>query len=573
MTAPPVRPRPVAAPLRGAEWLTARGSLAVRRTRRFLRWWLTLGGAATVIALLMPVASRDQAVATRSRLDAAAADTARTSDRLRRFVTLAAAADTQLAEARAELRTTGERARVAAVPPTSRDPRLPSLDEAIRVARQLRTPEAFIALAADPAVRFGPRMQAVADSLAAAAATLAELGPDDAVARATATADVRRHGVTIVAIAQFRRNTIAGETAPAVPEAPTFGPVADTVAEAARAVQMRDSVARARAAHAAALRAWDAEANTTAPDARSGTAALSPGLALLAILVVGLVVRWLFAMSREMRSPRLAHPVEAERAVGAPALAVVRDALPEGPMRFRPSGVDPFRVLYLGLTSTGTRTRTLVVTGADPIITGAVGARLAIAAAADHRATLVADLDTEQIALARIFRGPPEPGLSDVLAGAFKWREIARPVGSSDGLTITMISAGTTRDVPGESEALAAIREEFTRFRNGFEFTILVASQADLSRALELVPGSPVVLCGALGETAVDEFTRDGAQLQVSGARLHGLVLWDAPRPVLPSRAELAAHLSKQKGRTPGGSFQAVRKAISDSNASNPKPR
>jgi hypothetical protein len=65
----------------------------------------------------------------------------------------------------------------------------------------------------------------------------------------------------------------------------------------------------------------------------------------------------------------------------------------------------------------------------------------------------------------------------------------------------------------------------------------------------------------------VERFTKDGAALKARGERrVHGTVLWDAPPPELPSRAELAALLSKQKNRTPGGSFAAVKKAISGDN-------
>ncbi|MEX2180585.1 MAG: hypothetical protein WD771_00950 [Gemmatimonadaceae bacterium] len=566
MTAPPVRPRPPVEPLSGTPWLIARASLAMRRTRAFMRWWLTLGGAVTVIALLLPVADRDQAIATRSRLDALAADTLRSAARLLRFTMLATVADSQLTVAREER----VRAPQPIVRPRPTDPRLPSLEEALRVARELRTPAAFLALAAEPAVRAGPRMQAVADSLATAAGRLDEFSSSDSVARDATVDEISRLGVTIVAIAQNRRNTMSGEAAsPPAAGGPTFGPIADTIPFATRVAQLRDSVAQANAVHSAALAAMRAEVES-ADQPEVSAAALSPGLALLFLLILGVAVRFVLALSREMRSPRIAHTLEAEHAVGAPVLAIVSDPLPEGPVRFRPSGVDPFRVPYLGLTSTGTRTRTLVVTGADPVITAAVGARLAIAAAADHRATLVAELDPTEIALARIFRGPPEPGFTDAMAGAFKWREVARAVGSSDGLTITMLPAGTVRDVPPDGAALSEVLDEFTRFRNSFEFTIVIAALAALPQALRLVPGSPVVLCGAVGETQVDEFVKQGAAVQVPGVRLHGLVLWDAPRPMLPSRAELAAHLSKQKGRTPGGSFQAVRKAIlSDKNDSN----
>jgi hypothetical protein len=239
----------------------------------------------------------------------------------------------------------------------------------------------------------------------------------------------------------------------------------------------------------------------------------------------------------------------------------VREAPIEGAARFRPSGVDPFRMLYLGLTATGTRARTMIVTGGDAEIVAAVGARLAISAAADHRTTLVVDVDPVGIALSRTFRERAEPGLNDALAGAFKWREVARPVGSSDGLPITLLPAGTERDLPSGDD-LEARRAELTAFRSAFEFTIVVAPLRYLEFAVLLVETSPLVLCAEVGVTTLEQFEREGADVRSGGRRLHGLVLWDAPRPKLPTRAELAALISTRKGRTPGGSFAAVQKHL-----------
>jgi Mrp family chromosome partitioning ATPase len=294
----------------------------------------------------------------------------------------------------------------------------------------------------------------------------------------------------------------------------------------------------------------------------SGLPAASAALAFAALLLGGLLFRFGAALSREIRSPALANAREAESHAGVPVVATVRDALLDGPARFRPSGVDPFRMLYLGLTATGTRTRTAVVTGNDAEIAAAAGARLAIAAAADHRATLVIDLDPALIALARVLRERAEPGLTDALAGAFRWREVARPIGSSDGLPITLLPAGTERDDLVTGDPLDRLMEEFGRFRAGFELTILVAPAASLDLAHRLVGPSPLLLATSTGGASVETFAAECAALRAAGRRLHGVILWDADRPSLPSRAELAALVSKRKGRTPGGSFEAVRRAI-----------
>ncbi len=576
MAAPPIRPRPVLQPLRGAAWLGARATLAARRVRRFARWWLSLGGAATVIALLMPVAANDPDDAARETLTRRATDTLRTSGELARALTQSARADSVLGD----LPVDGREAAGAPRGRLATDPRLVSLDMSLALARGARTPAAYLALAADPAVVHGPRMQALADTLERTARALEDSPLASAAERSASSATVRRIGNTIIAIAQYRRDAIAEDAGIAeTDEAEGADAVRAAAARRAAARESatqtaaawRDSVTRARAAHQAALGAM-ADAANESRNALRESSAPSPGLVMLLVLLGVLALRFSLALSQEAGAPRLAHVVEAEAAAGAPTLAVVRDALPDGPMRFRPSGVDPFRVLYLGLTSTGTRARSMIVTGADPVIVGAVGARLAIAAAADHRTTLVLDVDPEEIALARIFRAPPEPGFTDARAGAFKWREVARPVGSSDGLAITMISAGTARDEPEAGEALDARLAEFARFRDGFEFTIVVAAIKDLTTALTAVPGSPVVLCGVLGASDVDAFTREAEQVAKAASRTHGLVLWDAPRPELPSRAALAAHLSKQKGRTPGGSFQAVKRAIGQENSDTKRP-
>jgi Mrp family chromosome partitioning ATPase len=506
-------------------------------------------------------------------LERRAADTLRTGATLRRAREAATRADSSLAELQ---RATADAPRAVAAPSVPRDPRIASLNTAINAALDARSSAAFLALANNPAISAGPRVRALADTLESAAQAL-EASPLTATEeRSQQQLTVRRLGNTIIAIAQFRRDALvasSGDTAVPRPADTSVRVATDSVAldEAVRLVATtRDSAEAAQRAYDAAQSALAAGASAMRAGTENGK--LSPGLILLALLIAGLALRFAMALSREAQSPRLAHIGEAEAAVGAPTLAVVRDALPDGPMRFRPSGVDPFRVLYLGLTSTGTRARTLIVTGSDPIVIGAVGARLAIAAAADHRTTLVMDVDPEQIALARIFRAPPEPGYTDAMAGAFKWKEVARPVGSSDGLSITMISAGTTRDPIEENETTQAIRTEYGKFRDGFEFTILVSPLRDIANALALVPAAPIVLCGSLGVSDVTTFEKEGGDVNATGQRLHGVVLWDAPVPSLPSRAELAAHLSKQKGRTPGGSFQAVRKIVGPPFGDSKKP-
>ncbi len=520
------RPRPALHPLTGAAWFAARLSLAVRRTRGILRWWLSLGGALAVIALLLPVAPDDPAAAARATLERAAADSLRTGARLAQFREAAAAADSQR--------------------PAAADPRARALATAIDGATAAGSVEALLGVSNQEAVRYGPRRRALADSLRTAA--------DEATRT--------RIGSTILSVADYRRRELEDasqrnvQAASAVVDA---GP--DTLALHRDAERLADSVRAAFARHEAARTAV-ATATAGLEAGRQQVPPVSPGLVVLGVVLLGVVVRVSTALASELRLPTLAHVGEAEASVGAPVLSWVRDPLPQGPLRFRPRGVDPFRVLYLGLTATGTRSRSVLVVTEDSIMAAAVAARLAVAAAADHRSTLVVDVDTDQMPLARIFGDHPEPGFSDASAGNLTWAEVARPVGSSDGLALTMIPAGTTHADQVAEEIQARTQAAFVAFAERYEFTILAVASHDLARARALLPAAPLVLCGVVGSTSVEEFTTAGSRIQARGDRIHSVVLWDAPRPTLPSRAELAAQLSKRKGRAQGVSLIAPNKAI-----------
>ena len=535
------RARPPRAPLTGMLWFGARLSLALRRTRRFLRWWIGVGGTITAVALLLPVATRLPTTTLADTLTRAIDDSVASAAVLAR-----ASQRAVVAESLSVAALTAQRPLASL--PSSAAPAAPassSLAAAIARAKDGRSTDAVLALAAHPAIVAGPRMRATADSL-----------------RTTRNAtNAYRLSGTIIAMAEYRLRSLGEAPARVAASAPpVVAPAPDTSATNAILRAERDTLEAARRRHDAA-RAAVVSAQQALDAERSAVPMVSPGLAMLILVLLGVLVRVAVALLRELREPTIAHPLEAERAVGAPALSWVRDALPDGPLRFRPTGVDPFRVLYLHLTSTGTRARAVIVTGDDAAIVAAVAARLAIAAAADHRTTLVAEWDTEQVALARIFRDQPEPGVSDAIAGTFTWREVARNVGSSDGLSIAMLPAGSTQ-APVTAERRVEALDDFLRFRSGFEFSIIAVSLADLPHGRALAPDAPVVLAVSLGVTSLTALGRAADIAESATSPLHSLVLWDAPRPALPSRAELAAWLSKRKGRTPGGSFKAVQEAI-----------
>ena len=564
----------------GRAWWSARATLARRRTGRFALQWSLGVGAAVIIAGITPFVAGDAATGDRVMLETMAADTLRSADRLRAAEGMVTAAESLLVDARATPRRTAVIPAPVGVPAaTAVPPTIVDLTRRIDAARRARTAQAFLEVAAHPAVSGGPRMQAMRDSIRAL-----DAAPDDGQ-RAQRLA---RFGVSITAMASYRRDVLLGEAGlpvarerndgASLPDSAGGASVVrassgtrDTLSLVAALATARDSLAARQRVHdslTAAIRTRDSRPAATRPI----LARLAPALALLVLLVAGLLLRFVTALRAELDAPTLADAVEAERLTGARVLATVKDALLDGPARFKPSGVDPFRMLYLGLTATGTRARAAVITGPDLDISAATGARLAIAAAADHRNTLIVDLDPRSIALSRTFHERAEPGVRDVLARAFTWREVARPVGSSDGLTITLLPAGTERDDDATGEARVAVLAEFERLQSAHELTLAVAPLDGFELAMSLLPGSPVLLTAVAGETSIDALVTAVEAQRGAGRRVAGLVIWDAPRPQLPTRAELAAELSKRKGRTPGGSFEAVRAVVSGNQTDSKRP-
>jgi hypothetical protein len=564
--------------------MSARATLAWRRARGFAVRWSLGVGALTLAALVPALVTREAGAPDRAFLERLATDTLRSAQQLRRAESAVTTAESLLVIGRDVTPRAAQsaaspvvRAAPAVSPAAAPDAVLAELTRRVDDARRLRTADALLAVTSHPSVSGGPRMRSLADSLRAFEAQRAA---DPAATAVLETAPlVARIGSSIIAIGANRIRLMqeaARLSGTAPPSPPVTEPVPATAVDTAMLATVlaaaRDTLARARRAHDSLVTAIGSSDGGASPVARSLFARLLPALALLAVLIVGLALRLVTALRSEMHAPTLADAAEAERVTGLRTLTTVRDALLDGPARFKPSGVDPFRMLYLSLTATGTRARTAVVMGADPEISAATGARLAIAAAADHRNTLIVDLDAPSIALSRTFRERAEPGLRDVLARAFTWREVARPVGSSDGLPITLLPAGTERDVPQPGPELDALMAEFERFRGQFELTLAVSPVSEIDLAMAMVAGSPILLTAVAGETPLDSLIAAAETQRAAGRKLAGLVIWDAPRPVLPTRAELVAQLSKRKGRTPGGSFEAVRRAIDPDNRGTKKP-
>ena len=258
----------------------------------------------------------------------------------------------------------------------------------------------------------------------------------------------------------------------------------------------------------------------------------SPLAAAIAALVMAGALIFTLAVAAEARRPSVAHAREVERLVGVPVLGTVHPAhLPgEGRARLRlGTGIDPLRMVYLALTASGTRARTVCITGDDPDVVAAVAGRLAVSAAADARATVVVDVAPGTSSVARYFGERHEPGFSEAIAAVRLWREVARSVGGSEGVGLDVVPAGARRADTAESVAMASNRSEFMLFASEYDFTVIAATNREsLETAVKLCERPATIYVARIARTLLATMAADVRALHGIDLELHGILLVDA---------------------------------------------
>ena len=253
-------------------------------------------------------------------------------------------------------------------------------------------------------------------------------------------------------------------------------------------------------------------------------------MATSALLILS-VLGFSLAVVAEAKAPTIAHAREVERLTRLPVLAsATAFRVPrEGRARLQPgTGVDPFRMVYLSLTASGTRERVVCVTGDDVSLTVAVAGRLAVSAAADEHATLLVDLAPGIPSTSAFFGWREEPGFTEAIAGVRLWREVARPVGASEGLAIDVIPAGGIRQDTTSSVQNEIARREFMAFLEEYDFTVLMAPTAAAVAVASTACGSPpTIVVARTARTRLRALQSSISGLRTAGVTIHGILLID----------------------------------------------
>ena len=529
-----------------AEWFAARALLASRRLRAFVPVGLTVFVIVFVTVLAARRLVKDRPPST-GRPTAGAFATPRDTFRL----------VAELRTARAELTERDSAVQVllsrmettAAVPPLApasqheRDSLrtvLVQLDGALNRATKAPLVASYRALAGAKAMRSVTGVRELVDSLDQIDRVRLTLDPSETPQREFAELTLQSNalGERLQEIGQAQRGALVRQIAVIDGDATSRAgrPVAVESPTVTRAA--RDS-ARTRVdsadAHLHDARQWNATMRARADSAENvrGTYLLgsSPLALAFAALVVAGVLIFALAVAAEARRPTVANAREVERIVGIPVLGVAHPGhLPgQGRARLRPvAGIDPFRMEYLALTASGTRERAVCVTGDDADLVAAVAGRLAVNAAIDARATLLVDIAPGTPSASRYFDERTEPGFSEAIAAVRLWREVARPLGASEGLGLDLVPPGARRPDTVESVAMASNRSEFLLFASEYDFTAIAAPTREaLATVARLYDRPATIFVVRVAKTPLDAMAADVLALQGLALDLHGIMLVD----------------------------------------------
>jgi Mrp family chromosome partitioning ATPase len=358
------------------------------------------------------------------------------------------------------------------------------------------------------------------------------------------TARANELGRAIEAVAVARRADLRRQMAALTPPPPDLSsrPLPDTLqligtANAARAAAA--GVANRLARERAELVSLDARETRARELANLGA---SPGAMLAAALIFGAVIGFGVALIDEIRHPRIADAYEIERATGVRVLGVI-SPLPPSPERGRRSsdraappyidpGADGHQLIYLHIAAAGANVLMLTVTGDNPAVSAVVGINFAAIAANEARSTLLIDTDAAAATVATALRLRASEGVSGLVSQKVSWPEAARPVRIGRESSIDVVPTGP--DAPPFQAVSALLQNDAVRLARHYDTIVIVSGAEQVVNGLpSVLPIPDVIYCVRTGQTPIAQLRRALDDTERTGGRIRGIVLWNAPDPIL----------------------------------------
>lgn len=268
-----------------------------------------------------------------------------------------------------------------------------------------------------------------------------------------------------------------------------------------------------------------------------GIAPVPLGPAVAATLLLAVAASAALGLAGELQRPRVADLDEAARAATAVGFGVVRAAgLPApgwvGRRATWEVADDPWQLALAALTPAVGAGTWVLVSGDDPVATGASAALLARAAAEAPRSTLLVDTDPVARAASTTFRPTPGAGVAEVVADGRPWEDVLQSAMTGEFRAFDLVAPGVAQRARAprlNAADQAALRATSARY--GLTIVTLPDVAALAAAGPRALTGSLAVLVAVRGRTPVAALRRRAAQLTDAGATIAGVLLWDdAPR-------------------------------------------
>jgi Mrp family chromosome partitioning ATPase len=172
------------------------------------------------------------------------------------------------------------------------------------------------------------------------------------------------------------------------------------------------------------------------------------------------------------------------------------------------------------------------VTGDSPAVAAVVAINFAAIAAQEARTTLLVDTDGTASSVAAALRLHASAGLRGILDGSASWPEAVRATRIGRDRMIDVVPSGHGTATFEEISAL--LQRDAVRLSRRYDAVVLVSAVGQVSLGLPTaLPITDVVYCARVGLTPIADVKRSVEDIERTGARLRGVVLWDAADPVL----------------------------------------
>lgn len=438
-----------------------------------------------------------------------------------------------------------------------------TLERLLLRAEQAPLPSSYRALADLPEMRDDARVRALVDSLSDIEREREGIGAVGGVDPIFVALTSRANdiGRALKSIASERLRIVQTEVANATPTASTGDAATiDTLAPLAVVDSARMAI-RLASDSLAVLRRRSQELDLAEERARERASAVAPPLALLAsAFVLSAVIGFATAFVGEIRRPRVSDANELERFLGVRVLSTVETPMPSAergrreadrlaPPYFDP-GAEGYQLAYLGLATEHPALLSATITGDEMAVAAVVTCNLAAIAAEEARSTLVLDAETTCSASAAL-RARVSPGLIDILHRGTSWADarVAARVGREK--SVDLVPFGIDGAVPPANEIAALLRRDAGRLSRYYDAIFVLARPQEVASGLPAaLPAPDVVYCAQPGITPLRNLKANLQRIRASGGQVRGVVLWNAPRPLLPTPRELASR--KRAQRTKG---------------------